>query len=227
MKRIYSDREIFESLPESLKGFTIIDVGCGEGELVRWLASKGAQVHGVEQESMLTKASAHEKVNGENYCPGGGEKLPFGDKTADIILYMASFHHIPMEMMDKALKECCRVLKDTGTAWLLEPVYDPEGYSKLVNLLNNEEEVLNTALKAINSSESAGLSGSEDEYYFFERNIEDYKASVELHVDDEELRNTSIETAYKITEELAASKGIETKDYIYRSTCRLRKLKKI
>ncbi len=119
MKRYFGNQQ---SLDErfSFSGTTVIDVGCGNGDTVRWLAAQGARVTGLDSPEMLAKAGAHPVAGAETYVEGGAQRLPFADASADFILYLASLHHVPVAFMAEAVQECRRVLKGGrpgGSSW--------------------------------------------------------------------------------------------------------------
>ncbi|WP_323378404.1 class I SAM-dependent methyltransferase [Skermanella mucosa] len=139
-----------------LAGARIVDVGCGEGALVRALARRGAQVVGVEiLDEALSKARKAEPVGGERYLKGVGEDLPLPDNSADAVIFMNSLHHVPAAHMGKALREAARVLKPGGLALVNEP--EPTGgYFELTRLLDDETEVralAHAAVKAVDALE--------------------------------------------------------------------------
>lgn len=105
------------------KGKVIVDVGCGDGSLVRHFAQQGARAIGVEiSEGQLARALSAPPVGGESYKVGRGEDLPLEDASADAVLYSNSFHHLPLESMTPALVEAARVLKPGGTLVAVEPI---------------------------------------------------------------------------------------------------------
>jgi ubiquinone/menaquinone biosynthesis C-methylase UbiE len=55
----------------------------------------------------------------------GGEALPLPDGAADAATFIQSLHHVPVELMDRALVELARVLRPGGAAFVQEPL--PEG----------------------------------------------------------------------------------------------------
>ena len=99
----------------TLEASTVVDVGCGDGDLVRWLAGQGAQAIGVEVgEEPLRAARAAPPVADERYELGGAEALPLPDASADVATFIQSLHHVPVELMDQALAEVARVLRPGG-----------------------------------------------------------------------------------------------------------------
>ncbi len=104
------------------RGKTIIDVGCGDGAVVRHLAALGAAATGLEiSEGQLKRARAKAGPQ-ESYRVGRGESLPFDTASADAVLYMNSLHHLPLEAMAAALREAARVLKPDGQLIAIEPL---------------------------------------------------------------------------------------------------------
>jgi ubiquinone/menaquinone biosynthesis C-methylase UbiE len=131
-------------------GKTIIDVGCGDGALVRHFTKSGARAIGIEvSEGQLARALA-QAGEGEAYQVASGEALPFADGSADAILYMKSFHHLPIAAMPAALLEAARVLAPGGKLVAVEPL--PEGsFFQLTRLIEDETEVRAAAYATLTS----------------------------------------------------------------------------
>jgi SAM-dependent methyltransferase len=135
-----------------LEGKRVIDVGCGDGHLVRHLARFGAHVIGVEcSPRQLAKARAAERVAGEEIVEGVGQALPAADASADLVVFFNSLHHIPIPVMGRALAEAARVLRPGGQAYIAEPL--PEGaLFEAVRPVSDETEVRRAALAALLSA---------------------------------------------------------------------------
>lgn len=139
-----------EALAEILHpmGKTVVDIGCGEGAIVRHLAALGAQAIGVEvSEGQLARARS-EAGDGARYEIGRGEELPFSDGFADALLYLNSFHHLPVDAMPTALVEAGRVLKAGGMLIVIEPLAEG-AYFEAMRPIEDETEVRAKAYAAL------------------------------------------------------------------------------
>ncbi|MEW6366369.1 MAG: class I SAM-dependent methyltransferase [Acidobacteriota bacterium] len=210
----------------SFAGRSVVDVGCGTGELVRWLTGQGANVTGLDTPQMLEKGESSPRAGGEKYMTGGAEKLPLEDECADLIIYFASLHHAPPERLADALSECRRVLKPGGHAVFIEPVAQPGSYYEIVRLVEDEAEIQKLAHAAIRDGTRLGMRAVKEELFFIERSFEDYVRLLNTFVDDENKRETALRQARIATERLAAESGQRFGDYRFRSTCRLHILEK-
>jgi ubiquinone/menaquinone biosynthesis C-methylase UbiE len=211
----------------SFPGKTVIDVGCGGGDTVRWLAAQGTLVTGLDSREMLAKARSHPAAAGEKYIEGGAQKLPFADGTADIILYLASFHHVPSTALSQAMNECCRVLKMGGRAVFVEPVYRTGAYTEVTRLVEDEAEVQKKAYATITSPAHSDLAMEKEDFFFMERSFEDYVRLIEFFVDDPGRRATILAQAREITSRFSAQARQNFDDFRYRSICRLNIMEKI
>jgi len=135
----------------------VIDVGCGDGSLVRHLARRGARAVGVEVgEEPLARARAHEPVADERYEQAGAQALPLDDGVADAVVFANSLHHVPGDLLDTALAEAGRVLRPDGLVYVQEPVASG-AYFELLRPIDDETEVRAAAHAAIGRAERHGL----------------------------------------------------------------------
>ena len=106
--------EVFELLVRAgdLGGRRVLDVGCGTGTLVTWLAEHAAaRVWGVDLSPEML-AVAREKVPaGVGLKEGRAEALPFKDGWFERVVMMLVLHHVDRAV---ALAEIHRVLDEEG-----------------------------------------------------------------------------------------------------------------
>jgi len=121
MQRRSNDDVLEEVL--DIKGAEVIDVGCGEGHLARWLTRRGAHVPGIEvSPRALAKAQANAAVGDEHYIQGFAEDLPVANRSADVVIFFNSLHHVDADGLATAIKEASRVLKFGGVLYVSEPL---------------------------------------------------------------------------------------------------------
>jgi ubiquinone/menaquinone biosynthesis C-methylase UbiE len=97
------------------KTSVILDVGCGNGDLLRFLSKMGyTNVIGVEPDSDL--------FIGGPVLKGKASDIPFSNLHFDAIICMSSLHHVETtEELKKSFKEIHRVLKRGGILAYCEP----------------------------------------------------------------------------------------------------------
>ena len=140
-----------------LDGARVIDVGSGEGGLVRWLRRQGANSVGVEcGEVMRARALQADPDHPEAHVDGVGQDLPFEDASADAVVFSYSLHHVPGDEMVNALREAHRVLRPGGKVVVVEP--EPRGQSfEVGRLIDDETHVRGLAQEALLESPQVGL----------------------------------------------------------------------
>ena len=95
----------------NVKGKKILDMGCGTGLYARILKQRGAHVYGIDiSEGML--AIARREVPGVVFVQGNAEKLPYNNKSFDIVLAALMLEYFPS--WENVFKEVRRVLKPRG-----------------------------------------------------------------------------------------------------------------
>ncbi len=180
-----SNDVVRDSLP--LDGARVLDIGCGDGSLVRMMAREGAEATGLEiSESQLARARAASPVGGESYQVGRAEALPFRDKAFDIVVFFNSLHHVPMVDQEMAVAEAARVLETGGHLLVVEPLAEGPLF-ELMRPVDDETEVRAAAYAALRRAADGPAFEEVREYTFATdyryESFEAYKDAF-LQVDD-------------------------------------------
>lgn len=160
----------------ALAGRRALDVGCGEGHLVRLLTTRGARVTGLEvQPLQLERARGFERVGDEDYLEAGAQALPFPDASVDLVVFFNSLHHVPVAAMDQALAEAARVLRPGGLVYVSEPVAEGE-FFELVKKVDDETEVRARAYQALQGAPRVGLTLVTERRFLHPMVLRDFEA---------------------------------------------------
>lgn len=126
-------------------GLDLVDVGSGEGGNARILAAHGANVTGVdpfiEPTDWQVEGSGRYRL-----LKGPADTLPLEDRSADLVLFVFSLHHVPNDKLSKALAEARRVLKPSGRLYVAEPL--AEGPNHYVSAPYHDETVVRAAARS-------------------------------------------------------------------------------
>jgi ubiquinone/menaquinone biosynthesis C-methylase UbiE len=131
-------------------GLDLLDVGCGDGRITRQLAELGARAIGVEPDPVQAeKNRAAPIVFGLTYVEAPGQALPLDDDSMDGVFFCYSLHHVPIDVMDRALAEAMRVMKpEIGFLYVLEPMLNGS-LETLYQPFHDETEVRTRAYDAL------------------------------------------------------------------------------
>jgi ubiquinone/menaquinone biosynthesis C-methylase UbiE len=116
-KYAYPKTDIFEDIfsTYTLKGNeSILDIGCGFGDLLIRLRKEGhkGKLQGVDiSEGMIEEAKENSKGLNIQFEISRAEKLPFEEDIFDIVICKHSLYHFELK---KAIKEIERCLKEKG-----------------------------------------------------------------------------------------------------------------
>ena len=105
-------------------GATAYEVACAKGYLVKTLLHFGFNAYGIDiSDYAISKADA-DVAN--RLQVANAVSLPWPEDTADIILSMEFFEHVPEDEVDIVLSEKMRVLKDGGIMMMKINIIVPE-----------------------------------------------------------------------------------------------------
>jgi ubiquinone/menaquinone biosynthesis C-methylase UbiE len=147
-----------------IRGRTVLDVGCGDGALVKRLRAAGAGALGLDVDVGRARAADPDG----RYVEAGAEAIPLDDASVDVAILMRSLHHVPDP--DAALRELRRVVRDA--VYVAEPL--PRGeYFELMRLVDDETEVLANAQAAL--ARAAGFERVHSVEYEVTMRIDDFE----------------------------------------------------
>jgi SAM-dependent methyltransferase len=95
---------------------SLLDVGCGNGQTMAWMASLGWQVQGIDTDPAAVQVAASK---GLNVRQGSLRSQPFAAESFDVISMSHVIEHVhdPLSLM----KECYRLLKPSGRLIVITP----------------------------------------------------------------------------------------------------------
>lgn len=122
----YEDQIIPLAVAEQGGADRVLDLGCGDGQIARALASTGASVVGVDPTTNQIDVAA-ERAGGPVFAQAGAAVLPFSDGAFDGVIACLVFEHI--DDVDAAIGEVARVLRPGGrfTFMLNHPLLQTPG----------------------------------------------------------------------------------------------------
>ena len=121
--------EEFDNFLKYIKDKNIVaDIGCGNGRFYEFLKKhKKTKYIGIDNNRKLLEKA--KKEEGAKFMKGDLLKIPLKKDIVNVVLEIASLHHIPSKKLrEKAIKEANRVLKTNGifivSVWnLFQPKY--------------------------------------------------------------------------------------------------------
>lgn len=99
------------------RGGAVLDVGCGAGSNVLFLAESGFRAHGVDLSPgavAAARARAAEARLAVDIQEGDVLALPFPDGSFDAVVDNGCFHTLPLSRRERYAKEVLRVLRPAG-----------------------------------------------------------------------------------------------------------------
>ncbi|HEU4965943.1 MAG TPA: class I SAM-dependent methyltransferase [Candidatus Saccharimonadales bacterium] len=112
---------------------SILDVGCGSGEMIERLAGQGFSATGIDINAE-TIAKHTTNPSPVRYILGSATDLPFAENTFDAVIFgFVLVNLIPEHKRQKAISEAYRVLRPGGVIWINEGLTSPD-YAKRYKL---------------------------------------------------------------------------------------------
>ncbi len=136
MTRVEADA-LDRTFPRETPG-ALLDLGCGHGRFLRWLAPRATRVIGLDRSwRLLQVASEDERLQKAGAAPpllfASATEIPLRDGSLDAITCVRVIQHVPDQ--DKALAEARRVLRPGGAFVLVQyNVVSPHGLIRAFKL---------------------------------------------------------------------------------------------
>ncbi len=118
-KQAEYDKQIV-SLLELTGPDCILDLGCGTGVLTRMIANRlngdeGGQAIGIDAAGKMISVARKKRATANcQFEVMAAESLGFEDASFDAVVSSLFFHHVPLDLKERALSEAFRVLRPGG-----------------------------------------------------------------------------------------------------------------
>jgi len=122
------------SLINLREGEKVLDVGCGTGALsilAKLSVGEAGEVEGIDiAPKMITKAQkkARESNLKISFRTASIDELPYPDEFFDVVISSMMFHHLPVKIKKKGLKEIYRALTKEGRVGKLPRLIKESGF---------------------------------------------------------------------------------------------------
>ena len=146
-----------EVMNRPIQEMTVLDVGAGTGKDIKYMYDRGIKkVIGLDNSDgmikVLKELEKRKEIPENSFVKGDMLKLPFPDCTFDIVRQNASLLHIPIttkgEMLDKAMEENNRVLKQNGILFIsvkkgkgIQFIDTKEGFARRIFQMHTVESI--------------------------------------------------------------------------------------
>ena len=142
---------------QPLQAQAIIELGCGNARLSCGLVQRYAQctVTGLEVDAVQHAKNLARAPAGVTFVAAGAQDVPFADASFDLALMLKSLHHVPLDLLDRALSEVARVLRPGSLFYVSEPIYGG-ALNEIVRLYNDEGVVRPAAQAALDRAVAKG-----------------------------------------------------------------------
>ena len=165
--RAMEELELIRELVE-VRGRRVLELGCGAAWMTRLLVDPlgAAAVTATEVDRIQhAKNLALGDLRSVTLRLGGAEVIEDPDGSYDLVFLFKSLHHVPPDLMDRALAEIHRVLKPGGLLYCSEPVYAGP-FNDLMRLIQDEKEVREAAFASLQRAAGQGRFGLAAEVFF-------------------------------------------------------------
>jgi len=93
------------------KGMQVLDVGCGTGTTLQFYINAGCRVSGIDFSPAMAAAALKKLGHRARICQGDGARMPYLDKSFDLVSGWMTLHEMPHSVRADVLGEMARVTK--------------------------------------------------------------------------------------------------------------------
>lgn len=162
---VSSTAVVVDKCGPQIQSRTIIDIGCGAGQLCQRLSSLGASVVGIDPGADMI-AQAQKSGSDVQFIQASGESTGLADRSFDIAIFSKSLHHVPD--MAAAVNEAGRIVRREGIIIVLEPEADDPAFP-VFRLIDDEKEVYQQAQHALDKAVETGVLRRRSSLFFAEK----------------------------------------------------------
>ena len=159
---------------------SVLDVGCGGGRLVARLIEAGFRAAGTDPNPLALEA-ARARVPSARFEAGGAEAQTFADDEFDAVVFLNSFHHVPVDRMADALGEARRIGRQDLPVLIVEPLAEGS-YFETMRPVEDETDIRRAAGVAIANAVRAGWFSLKGNVVFEQRsrfaNVDEFLAGL-------------------------------------------------
>ena len=174
-----------------LEGRDVLDIGCGAGALLTWIARFAGRCVGVDPSAeQIARARQASDGSPASFQVGSAESLSFPDGSFDVAIFFNALHHVPGPLMRPALGEALRILRPGGILYVAEPLAQGATFD-LTQPIDDETLVRAEAQRAISDLDTGTQPVALDPV---RRSCERYIHTV-VYADFDVFRNTMVAVA--------------------------------
>lgn len=127
-------RAIGLSLHPPGPGTQVLDVGCGNGAHLQLYQGRGCQVTGLDRSPAMLSAARRSLSPGAQLHLGDGTRLPYRDRSFDLVLMAMAIHEHDPGVRSALLAEAARVTRRDGRILVIDfhpgPFRFPKGWAQ-------------------------------------------------------------------------------------------------
>lgn len=106
-----------------LPGSDVLEIGCGAGRITVSLAGICRHVIAVDTDRQLVEKARKRCADSPVtfHVVSGSERLPFPERSFDVVIYSLSLHHLPPQLIVPHLMMTTSLLRPEGVVAIIEP----------------------------------------------------------------------------------------------------------